>query len=171
MDNAFQMLAGYNLWANQRLYDAAGRMSDSHYREERGAFFGSVHRTLNHLLVADRIWLKRFGVRDEAPPALDTILFDTLPDLRGARETEDAVIHSWTSGLSDEDLATVLTYRSLSKPDAIRQPLSTVLMHFFNHQTHHRGQVHTLMTAIENRDFAPSLDLILYQRTTGVGMA
>ena len=171
MRNTFRMLAGYNSWANQRLYDAAGKMSDSSYREPRGAFFGSVHGTLNHLLVADRIWLKRFGVRDEAPATLDAILFDTVKDLRVARDTEDAAIEAWVSSLSDADLASVLTYRRVAEPDPIRQKLNAALMHFFNHQTHHRGQVHALMTAVENRDFAPSLDLVLYQRATGVGMA
>jgi uncharacterized damage-inducible protein DinB len=122
-------------------------------------------------LAADRIWLKRFGVRDEAPTTLDAILFDSLKDLRVARDTEDAVIETWVSGLSETDLATVLSYRTMANPDPIRQPLNAALTHLFNHQTHHRGQVHALMTAVENRDFAPSLDLIVYQRTTGVGMA
>ncbi len=171
MRNTFRMLAGYNSWANQRLYDAAGKMSDSGYREQRGAFFGSVHGTLNHLLAADRIWLKRFGVREEAPVTLDAILFDNLKDLRVARDTEDASIEGWISGLSEADLESILSYRRSVDPDPIRQPLNAALTHFFNHQTHHRGQVHALMTAIENRDFAPSLDLILYQRTSGIGMA
>jgi uncharacterized damage-inducible protein DinB len=171
MRNTFKMLAGYNSWANQRLYDAAQKMSDSGYRDERGAFFGSVHGTLNHLLVADRIWLKRFGVRDEAPTTLNTILFENLTDLRVARDAEDATIESWISGLSDADLTSVVSYRTMVNPDPIRQPMNAALTHFFNHQTHHRGQVHALMTAVENRDFAPSLDLIVYQRTSGVGMA
>jgi uncharacterized damage-inducible protein DinB len=167
----FRMLAGYNSWANTRLYDAAAMMNDSRYREERGAFFGSIHKTFNHLLVADRIWLKRFGARDDAPGALDEILFDALTELRIAREREDAGIEAWVGALSDADLAATINYTSLSNPQPISQPLGAALTHFFNHQTHHRGQVHALMTALENRDFAPSLDLILYQRTTGIGMA
>lgn len=87
MDKTFKMLAGYNSWANARLYDAAARMSDSAYRQGGGALFGSIHRTLNHLLVTDRIWLKRFGLRDEFPARLDAVLFDDLAELRAARET------------------------------------------------------------------------------------
>ena len=171
MRNIFKILAGYNHWANTRLYDAAERMSDSSYREERGAFFGSVHRTLNHLLVTDRIWLKRFGVRDEAPDRLDAILFGDLPGLRTARVAEDIAIDHWIGGLTEAGLAASISYSPLSNPTPITQPLSSALAHLFNHQTHHRGQIHALMTAIEGRDFAPSLDLILYQRETGAGMS
>lgn len=170
MHKTFKMLAGYNSWANARLYDAAFRMSDSAYREDRGAFFGSIHRTLNHLLVTDRIWLKRFGVRDEAPDRLDAVLIDDLSKLREARETEDANIEQWVADLSDGALAAPLSYQTLSSPAPITQPLGAALTHLFNHQTHHRGQVHALMTGLEGRDFAPSLDLIVYQRQTGVGM-
>jgi uncharacterized damage-inducible protein DinB len=171
MDNMFKMLAGYNSWANARLYDAAARMPDSGFREDRGAFFGSVHQTLNHILVADRIWLKRFGVRAEAPRTLDVILFDELDKLRVAREAEDASISAWADGLDTAALDRPLSYRTMVNPDPIIQPLGSALVHFFNHQTHHRGQVHALMTALEGRDFAPSLDLIVFQRTTGVGMS
>jgi uncharacterized damage-inducible protein DinB len=171
MRNTFKMLAGYNSWANARLYDAAARMADSRYREDRGAFFGSVHGTLNHLLVTDRIWLKRFGARSDAPGALDVILFDDPAALRAARVEEDAGIEAWISGLSAEDIAGPLTYRTMVNPDPITQPLGSALSHLFNHQTHHRGQIHALMTALEGRDFAPSLDLIIFQRTTGVGMS
>jgi uncharacterized damage-inducible protein DinB len=171
MDNMFKMLAGYNSWANARLYDAASRMPDSRYREDRGAFFGSVHRTLNHLLVADRIWLKRFGVRGDAPGSLDAVLFEDLAALRAARDTEDAGIIAWLDGLTPEALNAPLSYRTMVNPDPITQPLSSALVHVFNHQTHHRGQIHALMTALEGRDFAPSLDLIVFQRTTSVGMS
>jgi len=171
MRNIFKMLAGYNSWANARLYDAAGRMSDSAYREDRGAFFGSVHRTLNHLLVADRIWLKRFGVRSDAPGALDVILFEDLAGLRAARAAEDASIETWIGSLADGDLAAPLTYRTLVSPAPVTQPLASALTHVFNHQTHHRGQIHAIMTALESRDFAPSLDLIVYQRETGHGLS
>jgi uncharacterized damage-inducible protein DinB len=167
----FKMLAAYNSWANERLYDAASRMPDSRYREDRGAFFGSVHRTLNHILVADRIWLARFGVRTDAPANLDTILFEDLSKLRAARAAEDASIISWTDRLDDAALARLLSYRTMVNPDPLTQPLGSALLHLFNQQTHHRGQVHALMTALEGRDFAPSLDLIAFQRTTGVGMS
>jgi len=170
-NTTFIMLAGYNSWANARLYDAAARMPDEAYRRDGGAFFGSVHRTLNHLLVTDRIWLKRFGVRDDAPDRLDAVLFDELPSLRAARVEEDARIEAWTAGLWEDDLRKPVSYRRATSPELIRQPLASALTHLFNHQTHHRGQIHALMTALGGRDFAPSLDLIVYQRETGVGMS
>jgi uncharacterized damage-inducible protein DinB len=166
MYKTFKLLAAYNSWANTRLYDAAARLPERLYREDRGAFFGSVHRTLNHVLVADRIWLKRFGARDEAPGALDAILFDELAGLRAARETEDAGIAAYIERLTPEELEAPLTYRSLTNSGPFTQSLGSALLHFFNHQTHHRGQVHALMTALAGRDAAPSLDLVLFQRTT-----
>lgn len=171
MHNTFKMLAGYNSWANSRLYDAAASMPDSRYREDRGAFFGSIHRTFNHILCADRIWLKRFGARSDAPTALDAILFEDLPALRSARDDEDTGIIVYIDRLGATDLVSALTYKTIVNPDPISQPLGSALTHFFNHQTHHRGQVHALMTALEGRDFAPSLDLIVFQRTTGIGMS
>lgn len=170
MYKTFKLLAAYNYWANVRVYEAASNLPDSAYRQDGGAFFGSIHRTLNHILVADRIWLKRFGARDEAPGALDTILFDHLPDLRAARADEDAGIVAYVERLTPEALDGPLTYRSLVNPTPFTQPLSSALVHFFNHQTHHRGQAHALMTALAGRDAAPSLDLVLFQRMTGTGM-
>jgi len=104
MHKMFKLLAAYNSWANMRVYEAASILPDSVYRQDGGAFFGSIHRTLNHILVADRIWLKRFGARDEAPGALDTILFDDLPDLRAARADEDAGIVAYVERLTPEAL-------------------------------------------------------------------
>jgi uncharacterized damage-inducible protein DinB len=165
------MLAQYNAWANRRVYDAAARLPDADYRADRGAFFGSVHGTLNHLLVADCIWMRRFTGTGEAPNRLDAILFEDLPPLRAAREAEDARILAWVEGLSAEDLARNTRYSTVSNPTPIEQPLWSALVHFFNHQTHHRGQVHGLLTAIGGRDAAPSLDLLVLQRETGIGMA
>jgi uncharacterized damage-inducible protein DinB len=168
MENPFPMLAAYNSWANRRLYGAAAALSDAEYRADRGAFFKSVHGTLNHLLVGDRIWMKRF-TGEGAPTKLDAILFDDLPSLRAAREAEDARIERYVGGLSDADLAGRIRYRTISNPADIEQPLMPALIHFFNHQTHHRGQVHCLLTGLTGR--APSLDLILFQRETGVRLA
>jgi uncharacterized damage-inducible protein DinB len=164
------MLARYNAWANRRIYDAAARLADADYRGDRGAFFGSVHGTLNHLLATDRIWMRRFTGEGEAPDRLDAILFEELAPLRAARETEDARIAGWVDGLTPERLAATIRYSPLSNPGSIEQPLGPALVHLFNHQTHHRGQVHGLLTAIGGRDAAPSLDLIAFQRETGLGM-
>jgi uncharacterized damage-inducible protein DinB len=168
MESPFSMLAAYNSWANRRLYEAAAALSDADYRADRGAFFKSVHGTLNHLLVGDRIWMKRFTGEGDAPTKLDAILFDDLPSLRSARVAEDARIERYVERLTDADLAGRIRYRTISNPADIEQPLMPALLHFFNHQTHHRGQVHCLLTGLTGR--APSLDLILFQRETGVGL-
>jgi uncharacterized damage-inducible protein DinB len=165
----FSMLAGYNAWANRRLYDAAERLSDADYRADRGAFFKSVHGTLNHLLVADRVWMRRFTREGEAPNRLDAILFERLDELRAARRAEDERIVRYVEALGNEALAGRIRYRTITNPADIEQPLAPALMHVFNHQTHHRGQVHALLTGLTGD--APPLDLILFQRESGMGLA
>ena len=160
----FDMLARYNAFANRRLYDACGALSDEDYRADHGAFFKSVHGTLNHLLVTDRIWLARFTGEGETPHRLDAILFETFHELRAAREAEDCRICACVEGLDEAGLYGVLAYRRVSTPDLIEQELWTALTHFFNHQTHHRGQAHALLSRIAGR--APELDLLIYQRLT-----
>ncbi|HEX9903593.1 MAG TPA: DinB family protein [Propylenella sp.] len=167
----FRMFARYNAWANRRVYAAAGAVSDADYRRDRGAFFGSLRGTLNHVLVADRIWMHRFTGRGPTYGKLDLILHDELATLRASREAEDTRIKDWVDSLDDRKLAGPLTYRTITNPADITQPLAAALAHFFNHQTHHRGQVHALLTAAGGREAAPSLDLILFQRETGVGLS
>jgi uncharacterized damage-inducible protein DinB len=131
-------------------------------------FFKSLHGTLNHLLVADRIWLKRFTGEGDAPTRLDAVLFEPLAELRQARQAEDRRISAYIAGLSDEALAGTIRYRTISNPADIEQPLLPALLHFFNHQTHHRGQAHAILTGLVGD--APSFDLILYQRQSGLGV-
>lgn len=169
MTERYRMFAGYNAWANGRLYEAAAKLTDAEYRADRGAFFKSVHGTLNHLLVGDRIWMYRFTGHGEAPARLDAVLCDDLPSLAAARRAEDARISDWIGTLGEADLSRSFTYRTIVNPATVTQPLAPALDHFFNHQTHHRGQAHSLLTAIRGRDFAPSLDLILFQREGGQG--
>ena len=169
MTSPFPMLAAYNGWANARLYDAAARLTDAQYRADRGAFFKSVHGTLNHLLVTDRIWMQRFTGEGDAPDRLDAILHEDLPGLRAARAAEDSRILGWVEGLSDAALAGTISYRRVTTPDLFTQPLAPALSHLFNHQTHHRGQVHALLTGLVGE--APSIDLLPFQRETGIGMS
>ena len=142
----FAMLAGYNAWANERIYAAAENLPDADYRADRGAFFKSVHGTLNHLLVADRIWMRRFTGEGDAPSRLDAILFERLDELRAARRAEDERIVRYVEALSEEALAGRIRYRTITNPMDIEQPLGPALIHVFNHQTHHRGQVHCMLT-------------------------
>ena len=158
----FAAFARYNAWANRLIYDAAAELSDRDYRADRGAFFRSVHGTLNHLLVADRVWMQRFTGEGEAPSRLDAILHDDLAGLRRAREAEDARIVAYVDGLDEAKLAGTISYRRVSTPEPFEQALAPALSHFFNHQTHHRGQVHALLTGLAGK--APEMDLLYFQR-------
>jgi uncharacterized damage-inducible protein DinB len=171
MKSRYQMFAGYNAWCNERLYEAAAAVSDADYRADRGVFFKSLHGTLNHLLVGDRIWMKRFTGVGEQPPSLDAILHDDFVALRAARRSQDVLINRYIENLDDQALAGTIRYRSLTNPQNIEQPLAPALDHFFNHQTHHRGQAHAVLTAIIGNDKTPSFDLIVYQRQTGIGLS
>jgi uncharacterized damage-inducible protein DinB len=157
------MFGHYNTWANGRLYDAAAKLSDEQYRADRGAFFKSVHGTLNHLLVTDRIWMRRFTGTGDAPNRLDTILFDSFDELRTAREAEDRRIADFVDGLDEVRIEGTISYRRVSSPEQFEQQLGPALAHWFNHQTHHRGQVHALLTGLVGS--APELDLLFFQRS------
>ena len=171
MHDDFAMFAAYNRWANERLYEAAAKLPEADYRADRGAFFGSLHGTLNHLLVTDRIWMHRFTGSGPAPTRLDEILHDDLASLGAARREEDERIIVWVESLSEGAIAGTITYKPISRPIDVTQPLASVLAHVFNHQTHHRGQAHALLTMAGGRDAAPSLDLAYFQRETGMGLA
>ena len=158
----YRMFGHYNAWANGRLYDAVARLSNEQYRADRGAFFKSVHGTLNHLLVTDRIWMQRFTGVGEAPNRLDAILFETFDELRAARETEDRRIADFVDGLDDDRIAGTIKYRRVTSPEQLEQELASALAHWFNHQTHHRGHVHALLTGLVGE--APELDLLFFQR-------
>ena len=165
----FDSLARYNAWANARLYEAASELSDDEYRADCGAFFRSMHGTLNHLLVTDRIWMQRITGQGDAPDRLEAILFEDLPSLREAREAEDRRIVRHVVGLSEADLAGVIRYRRVTTPDMFEQPLVPALAHLFNHQTHHRGQAHAILTGLGKP--GPVLDLLAYQRLADRGEA
>jgi uncharacterized damage-inducible protein DinB len=158
----YRMFGHYNAWANGRLYDATAQLSDEQYRADRGAFFKSVRGTLNHLLVTDRIWMQRFTGEGEAPDRLDAILFETFGELRAAREAEDRRITGFVDGLDEARIAGTIKYRRVSSPQQFEQALAPALAHWFNHQTHHRGQVHALLTGLSGQ--APELDLLYFQR-------
>jgi uncharacterized damage-inducible protein DinB len=158
----YRMFGHYNAWANSRLYEAVAQLSAEQYRADRGTFFKSVHGTLNHLLVPDRIWMQRFTGEGAAPDRLDEILFETFDQLRAAREAEDRRIVGFVDGLDDGRIAGTIKYRRVSSPEEFEQQLAPALAHWLNHQTHHRGQVHALLTGLVGK--APELDLLYFQR-------
>jgi len=158
----YRMFGHYNAWANHRLYDAAAGLSPEQYRADRGAFFKSVHGTFNHLLVTDRVWMQRLTGEGHAPDRLDAILYETFDELRAARAVEDRRIVDFVEGLDEVRIAGTIKYRRVSSPEQFEQELAPALAHWFNHQTHHRGQVHALLTGLVGK--APELDLLFFQR-------
>ena len=157
----FRQLADYNHWANRRLYAAALEMSDEQYRRRTGVFFGSLHGTLNHLLLADRLWLKRLTGEGQHPNRLDAILFDDRRELAQARMAEDARLKRVIGSYTADDLGKVVSYTMAEKPQ--KQTLQEILLHLFNHQTHHRGQAHACCSIVTGSE-PPALDLLLFQR-------
>jgi uncharacterized damage-inducible protein DinB len=169
MKQEFQMFAAYNDWANRAIYDGAAALTDEEFTRDTGVFFQSLCGTLNHILVADRIWLKRFTGRGEAPAALNTIIHPNFEPLRIARENEDKRIADWINGLDEAGFAGRFSYTTVSDMRTISQRLAPALFHFFNHQTHHRGQASAVLTRLGQP--APNLDLISFQRSEGRAFA
>lgn len=160
----FATLARYNRWANGRLYEASGDLSRDDYQRDCGAFFGSVHRTLNHLVVADSIWMRRFtGEGPNFDDRLDAVPYDDFGRLGEARRQLDERIIGHVDGLDDGVADAKITYRNTSGRE-FTDPLRLLLGHFFNHQTHHRGQIHAMLTRLAGE--APPLDLVQYMRST-----
>ena len=160
--NQFRQLAAYNRWANARLYAAAIDLSDQAYRLHIGIFFGSLHGTLNHLLLTDRLWLKRLTGEGEHPNQLNAILYDDRTELTGARIAEDNRLIRVVDNYDEAALAGLHSYRTTSgMPQS--QVLCEILLHLFNHQTHHRGQAHACLSILTGGE-PPSLDLLAFQR-------
>ncbi len=157
LDN-YRFLAHYNRWFNQRLYDACEQLSDLERKRDRGAFFGSIHGTLNHLVWGDQLWLARFAAQDgvgfaalagglldlPAGAVHETVLHADWQALRMKRAQLDAAIAHWLAAMPADFPASILRY-SNSKGIARQHPAWMALTHFFNHQTHHRGQVTALL--------------------------
>jgi len=162
MKQHFRMFAAYNAWANGRIYDAAATLSAEEFTRGTGAFFDSLQGTLNHLLAADRIWMKRFTGEGDAPKTLDAMLFPALPALTVARRAEDARIVGWVDSLDEEKLAGRFTYTAITDMRTVSQRIAPALDHFFNHQTHHRGQAHMILTSLGKPSVV--LDLVYFQR-------
>jgi uncharacterized damage-inducible protein DinB len=140
-----RLLARYNRWMNERLYAASSTLADVQRKRDMGAFFGSIHRTFAHLVWADRMWLGRFT---GAPHRVAAFGADEHPDfgeLLGERERADRDILDWAGSLDPAWLASTLEYRASSDGKLRRMPAWIAAAHLFNHATHHRGQVTTLL--------------------------
>lgn len=161
----YQMLAAYNAWANRLLYAAVTELSEDELHRDTGAFFGSVFATLSHILVADRVWLNRFTGEGPKPKTLDEKPYATLPELHAARVQEDARIIDFIDSLTPDQLEASFSYTPVTSPELVSHKLWPALTHFFNHQTHHRGQVHAGLTGMGKPSL--SLDLIYFVRSEG----
>ncbi len=138
-------MAAYNRWMNERIYECCARLSDEERKRDVGAFFKSIHGTLNHLLLGDRIWLGRFKGRPFKVESLAQELYADFAELCAERASTDAEIIAWVDSLSEKRFEGELAYISMVNPQARRYPFWFAVTNFFNHQTHHRGQVTTLL--------------------------
>lgn len=164
MKHYFEQRAAHNRWANARLYQAALGLSDADYRRDVGAFFKSMHGTLNHVLLTDRLWFKRLTGIGDHPLQLNAILYENRRDLALARADEDERIIGVITAFPSEAFGRSIEYATTKgKPHV--QPLQEILAHVFNHQTHHRGQAHTILSILTGKE-PPPLDLLLFQRNS-----
>ncbi|MGM0906426.1 MAG: DinB family protein [Pseudomonadota bacterium] len=151
------LMAEYNQWMNLKLYDACSQLSNEQLSEDRKAFFGSIIGTLNHLAVADTIWLKRMSTdlshhrelnalsRLPMPHALNTILYPKLEELAEYRQHLDNLFLSLSKVVPENELQQIITYKNTQGIE-FNKVLFSLLVHVFNHQTHHRGQITTLLS-------------------------
>ena len=155
--SSLQLMSQYNLWMNQKVCQAAGQLEPEELKCDRGAFFGSILGSLNHIYVADVIWLSRFSQHPQGYSALshlpklpsyrllDQTVANDLETMTRIRQELDEIIISWCQELRPEELATNLPYRD-TKGNLYQKNFGQLIYHFFNHQTHHRGQITTLIT-------------------------
>lgn len=144
-----RLMARYNQWQNISIYEAAASLDDAARKLERGAFFGSIHATLNHILWADRFWLHRFSGTPKPPikPAREALAtYEGFEDLRAQRIACDELILKWAGSLQQADVEGDLTYYATSAGREMKRNRALLIMHMFNHQTHHRGQIHAMLT-------------------------
>ena len=152
----FQTLARYNTLANRKLYDACAQLSKAERTRLRPAFFKSIHGTLNHIMIGDRIWLTRFEGGTIPSTGLDAILYEDFEALRAARVVQDEHIAVFAAGLTHEFLSQSIQYVN-NQGRHLDDPADLLVAHFFNHQTHHRGQIHDMLT--QTNVVPPSLDM------------
>lgn len=153
----FKLFADYNKLMNQRILESAAKLTEEQLKSDRGAFFNSVLGTLNHILVGDIIWLKRFHAHPahqkaldylnelDQPKSLDALLFDDVEQLKTEREKVDEIIIRWIKGLSESDIDDYLSYKNMAGIPQ-RKQIESLISHLFLHQVHHRGQATTLIS-------------------------
>src|SRR5580692_3358110 len=156
MLDAFRIFARYNRVANERLYEQVGKLDLAEYRRERRSSFGSIHALLNHILLGDRIWMSRFAGGGKTTPPLNSVLFETFSGLSEARFEQDANIEAFFKNVDADFLDRAIHYTNSQGKDYV-EATPVAVLHLFNHQTHHRGQVHIMLSQTEVKP--PSLDM------------
>ena len=141
----YELMADYNRWMNESLYAVCEQIADEQRKADRGAFFRSIHGTLNHILWGDRIWLGRFTNQPAQLPGIGEDIYDDFNELKKERVRTDAFIIDWTRTVDPEWLAAPFDFTSTTDKKTRRSPAWACVSHMFNHQTHHRGQVTTLV--------------------------
>ena len=165
-----RLMAAYNSEMNRRIYAAAAQLTDEERRTDRGAFFGSLHGTLSHLVWGDYNWMARFAGWQPMPGGIpgSPNLFDSWDQLCEARTRGDAGIESWAAGLEDAWLRGPLVWVN-SAGTRNEKPAWLVVTHFFNHQTHHRGQAHGLLTRAGVKPADTDLPWVVDAAALGIG--
>jgi uncharacterized damage-inducible protein DinB len=148
-------MAVYNRWMNQKLYAAAATLTEAERQQDRGAFFKSIHGTLDHILLGDSLWLRRFTGKEYRTAPMGTLLYPEFAPLQAARVAMDEDLVAWTEGMDAGWLAGDLVWTSGIDGKVRRRANWLLAQHLFNHQTHHRGQATTLLTQL-GRDVGPT---------------
>ena len=141
----FQLLANFNTWTNTKIFSACKELDDTEYKKDRKAFFSSIHGTLNHLLVVDRAYISRIEGKVHSLKSLDQILYENLFQLEEARIKEDKRLVDLVNSLSVESIEKEITYKGFETGNTT-YTINILLITLFNHQTHHRGQIHNMLS-------------------------
>ena len=152
----FQLLANFNTWANTKIFSSCKELDDTEYKKDRGAFFSSIHGTLNHLLVVDRAFISRIEEKVHSLKSLNQILFESLLQLEEARIKEDKRLVDLVNSLSEESIHKEITYKGFETGNTT-YTINMILITLFNHQTHHRGQIHNMLSQADIKP--PQIDI------------
>ena len=153
----FQLFANFNTWANKKIISSCKKLDDAEYKKDRKAFFSSIHGTLNHLLVVDRAYISRIEGKDHGLTSLNQILFVSLFQLEEARIKEDKHLVDLVNNLSKESIHKEITYQGFETGKQT-YTINLILITLFNHQTHHRGQIHNMLS--QAGVIPPQIDII-----------